>query len=245
MINIIGIDQATQPRKTGLALGQFDEQKTSIIEVVIESTPEAIVQRVAEWIGRIPASLLAIDAPLGWPESLGRTLQDHQAGNPIPLCRDRLFRRQTDRFIWCQTHKHPLDVGADRIARTAHAALKLLEDLRKRTKEKIPLAWHLGAVTQASAIEVYPAATLSAYEIEAPSYKKIDGQEARRKLLDKLGKYIEIPDRLDQLVESDDALDAVICVLAGADFVQGRVFCPSDMERARKEGWIWVRRSAP
>ncbi|MEC8989950.1 MAG: DUF429 domain-containing protein, partial [Candidatus Latescibacterota bacterium] len=36
-------------------------------------------------------------------------------------------------------------------------------------------------------------------------------------------------------------LDAVLCMIAGADFVYGNVVKPTakEMETARREGWIW------
>jgi len=41
--------------------------------------------------------------------------------------------------------------------------------------------------------------------------------------------------------ENDDALDAVVCLLASYDYMQGGVMCPDDQSLAEKEGWIWVR----
>jgi hypothetical protein len=43
-------------------------------------------------------------------------------------------------------------------------------------------------------------------------------------------------------VASDDALDAALCCAAAADFMSGNVFEPQDIDLARKEGWIWVRK---
>jgi hypothetical protein len=40
---------------------------------------------------------------------------------------------------------------------------------------------------------------------------------------------------------SPDVRDAVVCTLAGADFLAGRVMAPDDLALARREGWIWVR----
>jgi len=40
---------------------------------------------------------------------------------------------------------------------------------------------------------------------------------------------------------NDDALDAVVCLLAGYDYMQGEVMRPDDQALAQKEGWIWVR----
>jgi hypothetical protein len=42
------------------------------------------------------------------------------------------------------------------------------------------------------------------------------------------------------LPASADAIDALVCVLAAADFMRGRASPPEDRERARQEGWIWT-----
>jgi hypothetical protein len=42
-----------------------------------------------------------------------------------------MFRRMTDRAIHKNVGRTPLDVGADWIARTAHAALRFLAELRR------------------------------------------------------------------------------------------------------------------
>ena len=94
---------------------------------------------VAGWLraAQMPA-LLAIDTPLGWPVRLGCALTNHRAGEPIAADADRLFRRDTDRFIKLKLGKTPLDVGADQIARTAHTALCLLNGLRQCLDETVP-----------------------------------------------------------------------------------------------------------
>ena len=74
-----------------------------------------------------------------------------------------------------------------------------------------------------------------------PGYKRVDGQEARRKLLSKIRGQIGLPADTSLLEESDYAIDAAVCVLAGADFLRGEVYEPRDLLLARKEGWIWVR----
>jgi hypothetical protein len=49
------------------------------------------------------------------------------------------------------------------------------------------------------------------------------------------------PDR-SVLQESDDVLDAVICLLAAQDFLLGDALPPLDQALAEREGWIWARR---
>ena len=75
---------------------------------------------------------------------------------------DHLFSRHTDRVVRARTGKRPLEVGADRIARAALRAVKVLGELRAETSLSLPLALTPGMPEEPSAIEVYPAATLLA-----------------------------------------------------------------------------------
>jgi hypothetical protein len=131
---------------------------------------------------------------------------------------NHLFRRLTDQFIKSKIGKQLLDVGADRIARTAHAALTLLDEIRIKIGEVIPLAWETGLQAGIFAIEVYPAATLIAHDISIPGYKRKENREARKTLLSDLRKRIDLPPDISLMENNDDALDAAICVLAGSDF---------------------------
>jgi hypothetical protein len=189
-----------------------------------------------------PATLVAIDAPLGWPIGLGQTLHSHEAGAPIGLEANWMFRRETDRAIKRRTGKQPLDVGADRIARTAHAALGFLQELRQRTDETIPLVWNPVIGDGTYAVEVYPGATLAAYGVRASGYKKKGQHTAHRAVLELLEERVALPDDRTLLENNNDVLDAALCVLAGVDFLRGEALKPTDLELARKEGWIWVRK---
>jgi len=241
-VTIIGVDCATQSKNVGLAKGYFDNGRARIEDVLIGSTNISITDTIVKWISDSQNALIAMDAPLGWPTDLGRELHSHLAGNPIHVEPYQMFRRATDKFIKSKLGKQPLDVGADRIARTAHAALAMLNEIRVKTGEAIPLAWKPGMVTGICTIEVYPAATLLAHDVHVPGYKRKDGRDARRLLLDKLCEYIELPKRNTLMEHKDDALDSAICFLAGVDFVSNEVYKPDDLELAEKEGWIWVKK---
>ena len=241
---IIGIDCATQDKNVGLALASFDGREAGIERVAVELKEGAVVKILADWISRRPPALLAMDAPLGWPKGLRQALRGHKAGKPVRVKPDDMFRRDTDLFVKSKFGKTPLDVGADRIARTAHRALELLHRLRARTGQDIPLAWKPSSVPRTSAIEVYPAATLLAHEIKAQGYKQKEAQIARQSLLAQLKGKLNLPGdptSLRYLQRNADALDAAICVLAGVDFLRGEVIEPTDLKLAKKEGWIWVR----
>ena len=151
-----------------------------------------------------------------------------------------MFRRETDRFVHSELQKMPLEVGADRIARTAHSAVRLLGDVRQKIGAAIPLAW-TPEYSGVAAIEVYPAATLRTRGLQASGYKKRSQTVERERMVEGLGVRIVRTEDHRRMVESADALDAAVCVLAGADFLRGEAMEPRDRVRAEKEGWIWFR----
>ena len=169
-------------------------------------------------------------------------LESHEAGKAIETSADSMFRRRTDAFVQHAIGKKPLEVGADRIARTAHAALALLSKLGKALGTSVPLAWSPTGVEGPAAIEVYPAATLKAYRIRDAGYKKADQRDERREIVKGLKRqWMTIPDcRASELHRNADTLDAAVCVLAAEDFIAERAAGPEDQDLARREGWIWV-----
>jgi predicted nuclease with RNAse H fold len=244
LIHVIGIDCAVQDKNAGLAFGTCSDQRLEIRSVI--ERPADVLQQVEKWIDPKVPTLLAIDAPLGWPDPLGKALIDHQAGQPLVDKAHLLFGRETDREIKKRLGQQSLDVGADRIARTAHRALEILSKLAgKLSRPEIPLAWDPNLRQGIWAIEVYPAATLTASGATIKGYKDMKkGANERRDIVTHLREHLFLPEKLDpELIGCVDALDAVVCLLAGADFLFGRATPPlvSQGLQARKEGWIWCR----
>lgn len=243
--HIIGIDCATQDRRVGLALGSVEEDRLTILDARIKV--EEPVSVIGEWLEdeKRNVRLLTLDAPLGWPLKMGEMLSSHQAGEPLEEEPGDFFHRETDDFVWNTLKKRPLEVGASFIARTALAALRLLKNIRLKTQRAIPLAWKQGKwPAEMSAIEVYPGATILSHRIllVGEKYKKQAEREGRELLISRLkARGVQgIEGNLQkQLEASSDTLDAVLCVLAGMDFVQGRCYPPVSLERAKREGWIW------
>ena len=247
---VIGIDCATDSRKVGLALGCFAAGELVVTEAQCGgATPEDLLGTVYGWLDPGTRFLLALDAPLGWPHALGKALATHSAGQKMDVeaCDSQdeanlLFRRKTDREVTVRCGKRPLDVGADRIARTAHAALRLLDELR--TRDPIPLAWSPDFLDRRAAIEVYPAATLTARGIGCSSYKgnSPNDRAERQKILQSLREHLTLQVNAEELLNDADVLDAVVCTLAAADFLRGHAHPPDpdDDPIVRKEGWIWT-----
>jgi hypothetical protein len=131
--------------------------------------------------------------------------------------------------IYRRLGKLPLEVGASWLARTAVAALGLLDELRQASGRPIPLAWAPGEAESWRVVEVYPAATRITHGMP-----------------DESGSIVGLSDVLDCSAVADvvtwskDAGDACVCALAGADFLAGRAVPPEDVPTAHREGWIWA-----
>jgi hypothetical protein len=241
-VDIIGIDCSTNHRKLGIAKGHYSDGKLSITEVTTGQPNH--VQTISSWLKKSTRSLIALDAPLGWPQAMGANLASHRAGAVIDIEPNSMFRRHTDWFIKQKIGKQSLDVGSNLIARTALFALNLIDSIRKETGSPIPLAWSPQFVETSAAIEVYPAATLEARGISSSGYKKPAQLDRRREILSLLGGEIQVECDEEKIVANDDNLDAVLCLLAAADFVGNKAYKPPpDMKHTvEKESWIWVKR---
>ena len=252
-MRIIGVDFSSSPGDTGLAratVSRNGETWQATLECVLKaSNSRRPVKIVKDWLHGQTSALIAIDAPLGWPDGMRKTLPWHTAGNRIWTDDKRFFRRETDRRISEDPGKEPLEVGANLIARTAYWALQFLGDLRRETGRDIPLAWDPERIRAMSAIEVYPAATLKAHSLPCKGYKGADAAEVRNSIVNGLEQKVEerawklegIKEQRERLLNNDDKLDAVVCVLAAVDFLRGAARPPDDRDEAKREGWIWCK----
>ena len=242
---LIGIDCATVDAKIGIARGELAGTDVVVNEVCLCTKEVRAADVIVRWLQQAPQlrTLLAIDAPLDWPRELSSALIAHRAGQEILTEPNLMFRRETDRFIHAKLGKIPLEIGADRIARTAHSALRLLGNIRRSTGAKIPLAWSPDW-DGIAAIEVYPAATLLAHKMTAVDYKKRRQTVEREGIVKSLRSQLTLPEDCLVMSESADALDAAVCILAGADFVRGLAQAPEDSPLATREGWIWFSTNA-
>lgn len=236
MKTIIGIDCSTNLKKLGICRAVLRSNEL-VIEEVVTGNPDP-VSLIHSWVKDAPV-LLALDAPLGWPDDLGKSLSAHMAGEAISVDGHQLFRRATDRYVKTKLGKQTLDVGADRIARTALWAVNFLNKLSQTLGKSISLAWTADYVDAVAAIEVYPAATLLSRGLALPGYKKLENHSTRIEILAGLESEITIGCQRAEIVATDDALDSVVCALAGYDFLANRCAGPADLELARKESWIW------
>ena len=240
-LQILGIDAAVDPRNTGFTVaGQRDASwRIQTLETGKRGMPlaDAIMERLA------PENpiLLAIDAPLGWPAPLARALADHSAGEPLTLDPRTGFARETDRFVREKTGLKPLDVGADRIARTAAAALTLIEELRTRTGQPLPLLSSHKETETGGLIEVYPAATLKQHGLPHRGYKKPHATRERTVITDGISGKVNLGRCRQACIDSDHCLDAMLCVVTAIDFLNGDCVSSQNQQVLNREGWIWFK----
>lgn len=246
---LVGMDGASQRSKFGYALGYFDPGSAGVVVEqagLLGDAEKPIPSRILPYLGAGGPVLVAIDAPLGWPDGLRQMVCGHVAGGapPVDLKKDNCFRRHSDTEI--QSVKKPLEVAADRIARAAFEALRVLNELRTGSGLGLPLAWSPD-VAGASVIEVYPGATLAAGGLAVGPYKGKNDRPARVQLLQELtraGRIAPLSAELtDRALGNADILDAMLCMVAASDFLLGKCKAPGAafLEQAQREGWIWVR----
>lgn len=241
---LIGLDAASNRRNFGYAIGRWSNnyitiEKTGCLAERSAKSDDAI-QEIAERITGVAHNtrvLIAVDAPLGWPQPLAESLALHKAGDLLNSSKDALFNRTTDLLLKTRGHR-PLEIGAALIARATVEALVVLEELRSRTRLNIPLAWTRDFEGQA-VIEVYPAATLKAHGLPHTKYKNSKHPDALRELVQDLATELK---NLQQSIDGNhNAFDAAVCVLSAGDFLRGHCSPPTEQARALKEGWTWVK----
>lgn len=263
-VQIIGIDCAAQPKGFGLARACVRAGRLEILEATkgegADNCFEKLSGQIRQWIADIDPpgrTLLALDAPLGWPLHLTRALHDHRAGAPLehpdekasadPNPGNHLFRRHTDRFIAGKFPGAPLDIGADRIARVARAALDLLGRLGTTDERQspVPLLWDPERPERLGAIEVYPRLTLRALTggPRKPELHYKGSKQVRNRgvLVEILHRTLNLnPDTLlakRAKTGADDydhdLIDAVLCAVEGLHFLLGKGVGPRHPEAAR------------
>ncbi len=260
MERIVGIDLATEPERTGVVVLSIGRGRA------VASLPprgfRATDASVSEMVG--PATVVGLDAPLGWPEEFVRAMVEHDAmapwptfGEPDPAALRRLLsRRLTDRFVQRQAAIIPLSVSADRIGAVAMRGAAL--------QTAWSAAWGAMAPRDGSGplVETYPAAALKLWGLPHRGYKgavpaagrpgaggaPLAPERTRRHIVgsvvQRTAGWLAFDDRngsvVGRAVASDHTLDALVSALVAAAAKAGRTDPPpgADAERARREGWI-------
>jgi predicted nuclease with RNAse H fold len=231
----LGIDLASDPRKTACCLLEWRAGAADLRELVIDTDDD----RLLELQGH--ADVTGIDCPFGWPTAFLAFLcaASRPTGEPMPGWsrehRDGLRFRVTDFRVREVTGRWPLSVSSDLIAVAALRCQGLLTRM---------------GVTDRSGdgrvYEVYPAAALKVWGLVSKGYKGSHGRPQREALVAQLlerAEWLTVDQEVrEQLASSDDAVDAMIASLNARAAKLGLTIRPEADEHrdAVREGWIAI-----
>lgn len=235
-----GVDLSVAAKGTAAAIVEWQEGSEDRARVGEPSSgldDAALLELLAE------AEWTAIDAPFGWPEPMVAAVHAYSTEGRWPAPDKQSFRlRRTDLHVHervlAETGRKlwPLSPSTDRIALAVWRLAGLRETAYQRSRIRFDRA---GADR---VVEAYPAAALLLWDLPREGYKS--DSAAREDLLAALENaapwLVWEEDAREACVESDDALDAVLCGLIARAAAFGLTEPPSTeaLELAQVEGWI-------
>ncbi len=234
-MRVLGIDLAAAPEGTCACV--LDEAVGGLRATIRARCDDATLLELADGCDKV-----AIDAPFGWPSDFVRAIAAHAAGQPWPATPDtdqKAFRRslsfRTTDLIVAQTRR-PLSVSTDRIGVTTMRCAYLLSQW-SQDEPVDRTGW-------GRFVEVYPAAALCRWGLDASGYKGKANQQALVELVAQLSAAVpelELdPDVRQTCSSSDHAFDALVAALVGRAALLGLTDAPPRelRELAAQEGWI-------
>ena len=233
-----GVDLASQDEKTALCVMRWAKGRATVRELRVGVSDGDIVDCA------LRVRKLGLDVPLGWPSAFIDALVQFGRGEPWPAAyhheaNEEYRPRATDRFVHDEVGGNPpLSVSTDRIAIPAMRAAGVLSTLPD------PVARDGSGVV----VEVYPAAALRRWHLDASRYKGKENPGRRHELVTALltaSPWLNLDDEHLRLChEHDDALDAVVAALIARAVVVRQVesIPLESREAASREGWIALPR---
>jgi predicted nuclease with RNAse H fold len=231
----LGIDLAAQPKSTAICLTSWEEGKVAIEDLRCGLNDEGLVDSM------LGADRVGLDAPLGWPDDFIQSVGDHhdqRRKDPLPD-RRLLTLRETDRRLQQETGRRPLSVSTDLIGVVALRAVDLQTLMAARGRP-------VDRTGDGHLCEVYPAAALESWGIDATGYKSAKGRDRLPGILESLEAgigEIDFGEADRSALERDhNQLDALICSLIARAAALGATSGPDrdDAAKAAREGWIHV-----
>ena len=232
-----GVDLAAEPGGTALAVIEWSDREARLVQLELGVADAPIVEAA------LAVDKIGIDCALGWPQEFVEFMVSHaNISAPAPATdvdggmewRRRRAYRETDRNVRQQTGRWPLSVSTDRLGLTAMRCAGLLARLRDAGLDVDRAG--AGAIA-----EVYPGASLRRWGIDTTGYRV--SPDARTRLVAELRErapWLSLDAFVDAMINSADALDAVIAALAARASALG--ICPpppaEHAQLARIEGWI-------
>lgn len=235
----LGVDLAAAAKKTAVAVIEWGQGSARLVHLALDVDDHEIVELFSA------ADMTGIDCPVGWPQALVPFLTGHLNFDAGPVLaydgiegRRLLAYRDTDRFVTARTGLIPLSVSADRLAHPA---------MRCAVIQARIAALHGPQPRDGSGrlAEVYPAASLKIWGLNARGYKGRGSSETESLslLLGNLRQqapWLDLGGHEARLAGSDDLFDAVVASLTARAVAVGLTVVPDHAHAgaARSEGWI-------
>lgn len=169
---------------------------------------------------------LAIDTPLGWPDSF-TTLLAGVIENPVPRSKGEnpLLLRKTERLLWERGFK-PLSAVQDMIGSQSTKGLQFLHRAGFQRKPRGIWSLALGSGRKATAIETYPSPCRNSKTV-TNRYAQVSAAPALK--------------ATDLTAEQMDKRDAILCAIVAYLFSTKRQCLNHPKGKvSEREGWIWV-----
>ena len=238
-IQTLGVDLASREDTTAACVLRWHAEAVEIATLC----PRVDDNTIVSLAGGVDA--IGIDAPFGWPFGFVEFVRRHHGGEPWPVAWSytenmRALRlRRTDLEVRARLGRDPLSVSSDRIALPAMRCAGLLHRLGVRDRSG----------RDGRVYEVYPALALklwvgrsSGYKQSGNASKRRAAREQRAEIVARLrSKALWLP-ALEECIESDHLLDALVAALIARAAHLGLVEpIPDDArELACTEGWIAI-----
>jgi hypothetical protein len=242
----LGIDLSSQSTNTAACLIDWSGESPVVLGVRTKLSDDSILALISEFTLDLGLDAVGIDAPFGWPqpfiEFIGREPKGTRSSQWTAEYARTLTYRLTDvrvkETLSAKPGKPltPLSVAADKIAYTAFRCSGLLDDLGVYDRSGVN-----------GVFEVYPAASLKAWDLPFSEYKG-SSLVVKERLAAMLTMVCQRCKWLDWAnwsnhglcSQSDHAFDALIASLMARAAMLGQTIQPTPDERARVsfEGWI-------
>jgi predicted nuclease with RNAse H fold len=248
-----GIDLASRPKRTAVAIVAWDEPNPRLVELALHRDRQgdvffdkylvttAVNLRRPEGCSEI--TKVAIDAPFGWPRDFIVALNAYTDSlvPPVPMdfSKQSLYRRTTDALIADSKEGSPLPVSVEKIGYCAIRTAVLLGEVARLRGSEAAARDGSGLVC-----EVYPAVAARRW-LTADGYRGPNQTAVRAELFDRIIAATQMSDPHGVIEEAqrsphDDLLDALICALLARACELGQVDAIPEEHRdaALREGWI-------
>lgn len=236
-----GIDLASQDKNTGCCVIEWSTNPRVVTFLESGCDDRTLIEQTRG------ATVIGIDAPLGWPKPFVAALRELTEQGTWP--KDYLHQRDLKNYryrttdLWLSDPKGldlrlPLSVSTDLIAVPAMRAASLRSQLAPDP---------LGERTR-SIIEIYPAAALAQWGLTSSKYKGREHRENRAHLVENFLSGTEAFLRLSQsqvaqCLENDNSFDALVGAVVARMALIDELIEPIPLQHrdiALYEGWITV-----